>query len=154
MKIDFRRTILSILRDTATVSTLSTAAIMATSSMENHKPFGAVNCICHIADGDNRDFGDDFSKRDTLLGLSLNASAILFWVIVYRLIFPSVRLPSSLVSGAFLAISAYTTDYHIVPKRLTPGFEKKLSGRAIFVIYMMLAAAFASLPPLSNKNAG
>ena len=34
---------------------------------------------------------------------------------------------------------AYFTDYHVVPDRLTPGFEKRLSPKSLRVVYSALA---------------
>jgi hypothetical protein len=45
----------------------------------------------------------------------------------------------SAAAGA-TATLAYAVDYHVVPKRLTPGFEAHLSGRSMFYVY----AAFAT----------
>lgn len=50
----------------------------------------------------------------------------------------------ALPGGALVAALAYVTDYHIVPARLTPGFEKHLSRRALFFIYLVLALALAA----------
>ena len=38
---------------------------------------------------------------------------------------------------------AYATDYHVVPERLTPGFEKRLSNESLAIVYGVLAACLA-----------
>lgn len=48
-------------------------------------------------------------------------------------------MPTALLGGAAVAAVAYVTDYYFVPKRLTPGFEKRLSGPAMFAVYATLA---------------
>ncbi|WP_327363053.1 hypothetical protein [Caballeronia arvi] len=46
-------------------------------------------------------------------------------------------------AAAATAIVAYVVDYHVVPKRFTPGFETHLSKRALAMTYVALAAGFA-----------
>jgi hypothetical protein len=38
---------------------------------------------------------------------------------------------------------AYVTDYVVVPKRLNPGFEQRLSSKSLFGAYAVLAASLA-----------
>jgi hypothetical protein len=53
-------------------------------------------------------------------------------------------------AGAVIAVAsatatlAYAVDYHLVPKRLTPGFEAHLSGRSMFYVYATLATGLAA----------
>ncbi len=46
----------------------------------------------------------------------------------------------SLIAGVATAGIAYVVDFYVVPKRLTPGFEKRLSNRSLLGIYAALAA--------------
>jgi len=50
----------------------------------------------------------------------------------------------SLLSGAAVSAMAYVADYYLVPKRFTPGFEKRLSNRSLFAIYSTLALSLAA----------
>jgi hypothetical protein len=40
-----------------------------------------------------------------------------------------------------VAAAAYVTDYHVVPKRLTPGWELRISPRSLLATYAVLALA-------------
>jgi len=56
------------------------------------------------------------------------------------------ELPSfgkAIAGGAIVSALAYVTDYHLVPKRLTPGFEKRLSNKSLFGIFATLALSLA-----------
>jgi hypothetical protein len=44
------------------------------------------------------------------------------------------------LGGAAIAGLAYITDYFVVPRRLTPGFEKRLSAPSMLGVYAVLAA--------------
>ena len=46
----------------------------------------------------------------------------------------------SLIAGVATAGIAYVVDFYVVPKWLTPGFEKRLSNRSLLGIYAALAA--------------
>ena len=41
--------------------------------------------------------------------------------------------------AAVVSAAAYVTDYHLVPRRLTPGFELRLRRLALLPIYVSLA---------------
>jgi hypothetical protein len=45
----------------------------------------------------------------------------------------------ALAGGALTSAVAYVTDYHVVPRRLTPGFEMRLSRAALAAVYVALA---------------
>jgi hypothetical protein len=58
------------------------------------------------------------------IGLALNTSAMFGWALIFAKLFSgksSNRAVSSLGGGVFVALLAYVVDYHVVPKRLTPG---------------------------------
>jgi hypothetical protein len=45
---------------------------------------------------------------------------------------------------------AYLTDYHVVPKRLTPGFELRLPGGALAAAYAALALGLSARDLVSS----
>ena len=49
------------------------------------------------------------------------------------------ELRTALLGGAAVAAAAYVTDYRVVPKRLTPGWESRVTGRSLAAIYTVLA---------------
>ncbi len=48
------------------------------------------------------------------------------------------------MEAAGVAAAAYLIDYHVIPKRLTPGFEKRLSGKSMCAIFAALAIGLAA----------
>jgi hypothetical protein len=61
------------------------------------------------------------------------------------------------LGGAGVSALAYVTDYHVVPKRLTPGWEERVSNRSLALIYAVLALSFpvrGLLRHWSRKEAG
>ncbi|CAI07401.1 hypothetical protein ebA2309 [Aromatoleum aromaticum EbN1] len=57
---------------------------------------------------------------------------------------PLFRSARRSARGAAVAAGAYVTDYYLVPKRFTPGYEKRLSGQSLALIYGALALGLAA----------
>jgi len=128
----------------AALATLGTTAVAALAGeWENHAPLGPINAISHILFGDEAARHDELSAQHTVTGAVLNAAAIGTWAVVGELLFGGERrpatLPAALAAGAVVSGIAYVTDYHLVPERLTPGFEKRLSNKSLLAIYGVLA---------------
>ena len=47
-------------------------------------------------------------------------------------------------AGVATSALAYVIDYHVVPDRFTPGFEKRLPERSLGLIYAALALGLAA----------
>lgn len=106
-------------------------------------PFNATS---HIVWGDAATRIDAADLAHTVVGAVLNAGAMTSWAVVQELLF-GTRVKGSvgkaLVAGAATAAIAYVTDYHVVPERFTPGFEKRLSKGTLALVYVTLAASLA-----------
>jgi len=100
-----------------------------------------INAVSHILWGPDAAAQRQFTMRYTAAGLLLNLIACGFWAWVYC--FRRRPHRSSLFLSAARAfvtsVIAYLTDYHLVPRRFTPGFELCLSRRSFPWIYGALA---------------
>jgi hypothetical protein len=96
-------------------------------------PAAPLNATSHFLWGAEAGRKDAVSLRHTGLGLATHFSASVFWALFYEAL-PKGRA-RALPNGALISAAAYVTDYYIVPKRLTPGFELRLPGRALAAIY-------------------
>lgn len=127
----------------AVSSAATTAALCGFSSKDTGSSAAALNAVSHILWGDKAAKHNQWDVRHTLAGTLLNAGAMGMWsgVLAFfpqpRSLFGAVR-NATLVSGL-----AYVTDYHVVPRRLNPGFEQRLSSKSLFGTYAVLAAALA-----------
>jgi len=127
----------------AVTSAATTTALFLLSSKDTGHPAAALNATSHIVWGDKATKYDDWDVPHTLLGGLLNAGAMGFWSAVQSLL-PEPRTAFGAVRNATVVTAvAYVTDYYLVPKRLTPGFEQRLSPRSLFGAYAVLAAALA-----------
>lgn len=87
-----------------------------------------------------------FDVKHTLVGGLVHTVAMGFWAGVLELIVrPRKYSPVEAIgyAGAVTA-AAWLTDYALVPRRLTPGFEAHLDGRGLLHLYAALAAGLAA----------
>lgn len=132
---------------TAVLATAATTALAAVLGARRGKPAKVINSTSHIVWGDKDAFRA--SKPDlkhTLVGAALNAAAMGSWAVVQQGMFgKSSRgtFGKALAAGAVTSALAYVTDYYLVPKRFTPGFEKHLGSGEMLGMYGVLAGALA-----------
>lgn len=132
---------------TAWSTVITIASVMALAVVERKAAVAPVNAISHIVFGES---AYDSRKGDALhfvIGFVLNVMAMVGWSAVAELAFRGLHLPvnqfsSALVVAIGVTVLAYFTDFHLVPKRFTPGFEHILSRRALLMTYVFLALSF------------
>lgn len=133
----------------------TTAAIALCGHLENGDAIQPINDVSHITFGDEAFAQRGASLKYTGSGLALTKSFTASWAVLHEMLFGAYQdegnVPVSLAGGALIASFAYLLDFHIVPKRLTPGFETHLSKRSLLAIYVVLALALG-LGGLRRKN--
>ncbi|BDI31990.1 hypothetical protein CCAX7_40410 [Capsulimonas corticalis] len=140
----WKRFLLNTLKTSVLLTAASVASVMVASQRETGSPWSAVNSITHVVDGDEISQPDEYSPRATSIGLAVNTTAMISWAVLHEAALSMTKTRGNTATGVAASAFAYFIDYVVVPKRLTPGIEKKLSGRAIFSVYVALAAAFAA----------
>lgn len=139
----------AVLQASALATVGTTAAVAALGKREIDNAAAPINATSHIVWGDEAAEQDGISAKYTLIGGLLNAGAVASWAVLQQALFGRGRwtkkggIARPLAAGAAVATLAYVTDYHIVPKRLTPGFEKRLSKGALAAMYGVLAVTLA-----------
>jgi hypothetical protein len=131
----------------AVVTAATTTAVAVLGKLEGGSAVAPINAVSHILWGDEEDNTEEVDVQHTLAGAGLNAMAVTSWAGVFELFMPRNEAPTvqrALLVGSATAAAAYITDYHVVPKRLTPGFEKKLSAPALFGVFATLALSLAA----------
>ena len=102
------------------------------------------NAVSHWAFGDARASRDGFSFKHTAVGAATQHAASVFWAFVLeRLLASRRRSPSGRRLAAEAAATtalAWVVDYTITPKRLTPGYELRLSKSSMAAVYVAFAA--------------
>lgn len=121
-------------------SLLSTFAVSCCSRWQSGSAVGGTNATSHWVWGDRAKREDRPSMRHTAVGYGIHHASSIFWAALHEYAIRDARRPSAvLATAAVTAATAYVVDYHVVPRRLTPGFDSRLSGGAMAAAY----AAFA-----------
>lgn len=136
--------------DAAVSGTIGGAATAATAAAcgarDSGSAIAAINAVSHILWGSDASNVRVADAKHTLPGLLLNAGAGIFWAVIYENVFGEAAddgdATKALLGGGAVAALAYVTDYHVVPKRLTPGWEERVSNRSLALIYAALALSF------------
>lgn len=127
-------------------ATSATAAVRGRA--ETGSAVAPINAASHVAWGEDAANVERVTMRHTLFGYLINSGAAIFWATVLELLFGRALerrgLPAALIAGAATASLAYVTDYKLVPKRFTPGYEERVSGRSLFLIYSVLGLALGA----------
>lgn len=137
----------------ATVVALAAGAL---GKAQNGRAIAPINAISHMIWGEHAARRVKPSFKYTGTGLALNEAASVFWAVVYEKLFGLAarrgNIGKALAGGAVVAAAAYVTDYHIVPKRFTPGFEKRLSRRSLFGVYAAMALSLGAGALLQRRR--
>ncbi|WP_019140500.1 hypothetical protein [Noviherbaspirillum massiliense] len=145
---------------TVAAATTSLAAALA-GKRETGSYVAPLNATSHIIWGDQEARQNDTSFKYTLTGVLLNYGAGIFWAAFYERWFgrgghPDAQrsLSRPLIGAAVVTAGAYLTDYYLVPKRFTPGYELRLSGKSLLAIYGALALGLAMRDMRADIRAG
>jgi hypothetical protein len=114
-----------------------------------------INAVTHCLWPERAMRERGFSMRHTLLGLGIHQAAAIFWALLFERLVP--RSPRDhaaavLAAAAGTAATAYCVDYHVVPKRLTPGFEAHLGARSMTRVYVGIAVGLAAVALLRRAR--
>jgi hypothetical protein len=131
------------LETAAPASAATTAAVALCGQWEEGNSVAPLNAVSHILWGDSAAWHEEASLKHTASGIALNTMAVASWAAVYELMFGNAarrgNTTAAVLGGISVAGLAYVTDYYLVPRRLTPGFEKRLSAPSMLVVYATLA---------------
>lgn len=140
----------------APASAATTAVVSLCGEAEERNAVAPLNAVSHILWGDSAARQDDLSLKHTATGVALNTLAITSWAGVYEAIFGGRARRGSnraaLFGGIATSALAYVTDYYVVPRRFTPGFEKRLSPLSMFTVYATLALSLPIASILGRRS--
>ena len=138
-------------------SLLSMAALVLRGRAETGSAAAPFNAISHWLHGPRALRLDTADARHTALGALVHFASSVFWGAVYDHLVcrrEPPPPPAGLVAGAAgVAALAAVTDFALVPERLTPGFEHRLSQRSLVLTYALFGAGLA-LGALAMRRRG
>jgi hypothetical protein len=152
-------------------SVLSAAIASRLSGRENGAPLAALNAVSHWLYGPAAYAVDRPSLRHTLPGFVIHHASSLLWAALYQGLLRSVVDRDAVegadrpvrrgrpgaadrwaTAGVVTAIAAFT-DLRLVPPRLSPGFEHRLSKTGVALVYLGFACGLALLPQAGASGA-
>jgi len=126
-------------------ATLSALSVALAGQIEDSDAISPINAISHIAWGDEAFSQRDLSLKYTGTALLLNEVSIAGWGYIHELFFKRARqqrqFGTCALGAALVALLAYIVDYHAVPERYKPGFERHLQPKSLLFIYACLAGS-------------
>lgn len=130
------------------VASLTSAVFLAIAGhRECRHPAAPVNAISHWIWDEAALREDGASARHTLAGYAIHHAASVWWGVWHALAWGTragaKRPLPALAGGAAAAAVACFVDLRMTPDRLTPGFEHRLSPRALLGVYGCFALGLA-----------
>lgn len=126
---------------------LSGAALLITGKRDTGSTLAAVNAESHWLWGDEALREDRLTLRHTLTGIVTHQLATVFWATLHAWVRGDRkavrRLPEAVLGGIATSAAAAAIDYTLVPRRLTPGFEHRLSTGSMIGVFAAMAGGIA-----------
>jgi hypothetical protein len=127
----------------AVVCAMTAAVAAVAGERASGSAVAPINAISHVVHGSRAARVRTVDVAHTGLGFAINFGASAFWALLYEAAFgraaESGELAKASAGAAAVAALAYVTDYHVVPKRLTPDWEERMPPRSLALIYGALA---------------
>jgi hypothetical protein len=135
----FHRSIVS--GSTAGIASALAAAYAV--NVRGHRPAAAFNAVSHCLWAERAFRQEKINVRYTALGAGIHIGSAIFWGVLFEALRgPSTKRMTPPGAAAVTAVVAYVVDYHVVPKRVTPGYDVHMSKRALAGTYVALALGF------------
>ena len=98
--------------------------------------------------GRHAPYENRFSLQYTIVGYLIHHAASVFWAILHEKLRQRMAradaATAAIVPAVATTTAAYIVDFHFTPKRLTPGFEHRLSRGALLMVYGSFAIGLAA----------
>jgi predicted aconitase len=128
-------------------SVVSTAALALLGRTEAGSAYAPTNAVSHWIWGDEAAEHDGFSLKYTITGYLIHHASATFWSVLLEKLagekLDRKDLRVTLAASAATSALACFTDYKLTPKRLHPGYEKRLSKKSLAGVYAAFAVGLA-----------
>ena len=110
---------------------------------DRKNPVAPINAVSHIVWGKEAIRRDDVTLKYTGTGALLHYFSSIWWALVYESWFgrkaEKKGARNALKNGVIVSGLAYIVDYHLIPDRLSPGFETRLSKYSLPLMFGVIA---------------
>jgi hypothetical protein len=126
---------------------LATGVLMLAGRREGGSAVAPINAVSHWVWGEEAARDESVDARHTAVGAVTQLLAGIFWGTLHAKLRPRVSgdavVPAAIAGALATGAVAATVDYGLIPKRLTPGWELRLSNRSVAVALVAMAAGIA-----------
>lgn len=126
---------------------LSAAVLLVTGKRETGSAVAPMNAESRWLWGDESLHENRPTLRHTLTGIVTHQLSTIFWATLHALVRgdrKTVRgLPEAVLGGIATSAAAAAIDYTLVPRRLRPGFEHRLSTSSMVGVFVAIAGGIA-----------
>jgi hypothetical protein len=144
---DWTRTLREGLVSGTLAGVMSAVVLLVRGKRETGSAVAPVNAESHWLWGDESLREQRATWRHTLTGIVTHQLSTVFWATLYALVRgrrQAVRsVPQALLGGIVTSAAAAAIDYTLVPRRLTPGFEHRLSTGSMVGVFAAIAGGIA-----------
>ena len=133
---------------------LSAAALLWRGREELRRAAAPINAPSHWVWGDRALHQDRVSWRYTALGAVTHMASAMLWGAMYDWLRRRRSEPTpanAVADAALVTATAACVDLVIVPKRLTPGFERRLSAGGLLWVYAGFAGGLVLGAALTRR---
>ena len=131
----------------AASSVVSTVALALLGRGEAGSAYAPTNAVSHWIWGDEAAQHDGFSLKYTITGYAIHHLSATFWSVLFERLagekLDRKDLRVTLAASAATSAIACFADYKLTPKRLQPGYEKRLSKKSLAGVYAAFAVGLA-----------
>ncbi|BEU94696.1 hypothetical protein ACDW_04010 [Acidovorax sp. DW039] len=128
-------------------SVLSAAVLLLAGRREAGSAAAPLNAVSHWYWGDEALGQQQTDVQHTVVGYLTHHAASVFWAALLSAFLQreprEVSLRKVMVSSAVTSALACAVDFKMTPKRLTPGFEHRLSRKTLGGTYLLFAVGLA-----------
>jgi hypothetical protein len=133
---------------------VSAVALLWRGRTELRRSAAPINAPSHWVWGDRALRQDGVTWRYTALGMVTHLASAMFWGVLYDLLRRRRRQPTvgnAVVDAALVTGTAACVDLVVVPQRLTPGFERRLSRPGLAWVYAGFMAGLVAGAALAKR---
>ncbi|HLL17245.1 MAG TPA: hypothetical protein VK439_00540 [Rubrivivax sp.] len=138
------------------LASLASAAVLAASARrETGSPWAALNAPSHWFWGRPALRRNEATWTYTGVGMLTHHLSAIFWAVGYEWLRSRRRNPTAanaIGDAAVVTALAATVDLKVVPERLTPGFEHRLSKPSLLMTYVGFGVGLALAGLLAERN--
>ncbi|WP_244607284.1 hypothetical protein [Bosea sp. CS1GBMeth4] len=146
------RSVANILVSGTAVSLATSAVLSVLARLEGRSAVQPVNSTSHWYWGEAAGRSRRLDAPHTIVGFATHHGASLFWACAYELLRRHPGRRAAFGDAVAVSTLAAVVDYAVVPKRLTPGWEKVVSPAAIGAAYAAMALALALSPRVGGRG--